>query len=81
MKDKVLLNKEDLDFLIYHLRGYIRDKDNALEECDSEDKKHHWDRLFRVTESKEVLKRVEEACFARGWPDRPPDCKDEVGER
>ena len=58
--DKVLLNKEDLEFLIYFLKRYIKDKDGALEECYREEEKRYWDSFFRVTESKEVLKRVEE---------------------
>ncbi len=62
MSKKVSLNKEDLDFLTYLLKRYIRDKNGVLRECFREEEKQHWDRFFRVTESKEVLKRVEEAC-------------------
>jgi hypothetical protein len=61
MSKKVLFNGEDVEFLIYLLKRYIKDKNGVLEECFQEGEKRHWDRFFRVTESKEVLKRVEEA--------------------
>jgi hypothetical protein len=61
MEDKAQLNKEDVEFLIYLLKRYVKDKNGVLEECFRQEEKQHWDRFFRVTESKEVLKRVEEA--------------------
>jgi len=61
MSKKVLLSGEDVEFLIYLLKRHIRDKNGVLEECFREEEKQHWDRFFRVTESKEVLKRAEEA--------------------
>ena len=60
MGDRISLNKEDVEFLIYLLKKHVKDKNGALEECFREEEKQHWDRFFRVTESKEVLKRVEE---------------------
>lgn len=60
MGDKVLLDREDAEFIIYLLKRYIKDKAAALDECYREEEKQHWDNFFRVTESKEVLKRVEE---------------------
>ncbi len=54
------LSKGDLEFVIYLFKRYIKDKGGTLEECFREDEKQHWDNFFRVTESKEVLKRIEE---------------------
>jgi hypothetical protein len=60
MNEDILLSRKDVEFLIYLLKSHIKDKNGALEECFREEEKQHWDRFFRVTESKEVLKRVEE---------------------
>lgn len=61
MDDKILIIREDVKFLLYLLKRHIKDKDGVLQECYTEDEKQHWDNFFCVTESKEVLKRVEEA--------------------
>ena len=60
MSDRFSLSQEDIEFLLQHLKTYIKDKDGVLKECVREDEKVYWDKFFRVTESKEVLKRVEE---------------------
>lgn len=60
MDDKILISREDVKFLLYLLKRHIKDKDGVLQECYPEDEKQHWDNFFRVTESKEVLKRIEE---------------------
>jgi len=60
MSDRFSLSQEDIEFLLQHLKTYIKDKDGVLKEGVREDEKVYWDKFFRVTESKEVLKRVED---------------------
>tara|TARA_R100000664_G_C2712469_1_gene108755 strand:- start:272 stop:469 length:198 start_codon:yes stop_codon:yes gene_type:complete len=61
MADKDYISKKDLEFLVYHLRRYIKDKGAVLEECFRSDEREQWDRFFCVTEAKEVLEKIEEA--------------------
>ena len=57
----MILNKDDIVFLLQHFRRYLKDKDEVLKESTNNKERKDWDRFFKVTESKCMLKRLEEA--------------------
>ena len=55
------LNKDDIVFLLRHFRRYVKDKDEVLKGSINNEEKEDWDKFFKVTESRCMLKRLEEA--------------------
>jgi monoamine oxidase len=54
------LTDKDIEFLLCHLKRYIRDKEKVLQGSINEEERKHWDRFFRVKQTKEVLQKLQE---------------------
>lgn len=58
MEDKQITEK-DLNLILQHLKRFVREKDQIIEEVITKKEKDFWEQFFQLSELKKVINKLE----------------------